>query len=173
MMSMKIALILAALVVTVGAGRAVCQETIHARTDAGKEVILMPDGTWKYAPADSSKSTSSVQGDVHIERITMAKSDNDKPGEPTTTFKPGDKTIFCILTLNQAKVGTKVRFVWKAVDVEGAEKGEIVTIDYVTKAFENKVDGHISLPRDWPKGSYKVEVHINGYLDKTIDYTVE
>jgi hypothetical protein len=171
MISMKIALVLAVLIVTMVAGRVVCQEPIHARTDAGKDVLLMPDGTWKYEPVDSFKNA--VKGDVYIERITMAKGDKDKPGEPTTNFKPGDNTIFCVLTLNQAKVGTKVRFVWKAVDVEGAEKGEIITVDYVTKSFENKVDGHISLPRDWPKGSYKVEVYINGALDKTVSYTVE
>jgi hypothetical protein len=28
------------------------------------------------------------------------------------------------------------------------------------------------LPYDWPKGSYRVEVYINGNLDKTVDYTI-
>jgi len=35
------------------------------------------------------------------------------------------------------------------------------------------VHGHLQLPSDWPKGTYRVEVYINGNLDKTIDYTIE
>ena len=74
--------------------------------------------------------------------------------------------------LNKAKKGTEIRFVWKAVDVEGEKNKDIKTTDYTTNSFENKVHGHLQLPYDWPKGSYRVEVYINGNLDKTIDYTI-
>jgi len=51
----------------------VCQTTVKARTDSGKEVILSPDGTWKYAP-DASTSTTST---------TVA----NKPAGATTLYK--------------------------------------------------------------------------------------
>jgi len=78
-----------------------------------------------------------------------------------------------VINLNKAKAGTKVKFTWIGVDVEGMTKNdEIKSIDYTTNSFENKVHGHLQLPYDWPKGTYRVEVYINDNLDKTIDYTV-
>jgi hypothetical protein len=35
------------------------------------------------------------------------------------------------------------------------------------------VHGHLTLPYDWPKGTYEVDVYINGALDKTIKYTID
>ncbi len=32
---------------------------------------------------------------------------------------------------------------------------------------------HLTYSKDWPKGDYRVEVYINGALDKTTDYTIE
>lgn len=40
----------ALLLVMIIADTAVCQTPIKARTESGKEVILLPDGTWKHAP---------------------------------------------------------------------------------------------------------------------------
>lgn len=129
--------------------------------------------------SNSNKNTNPAttnrpaNADVYVDKISMAKDDNGKPGETTNTFEPGDRTIHCIADLNKAKAGTEVKFVWKAVDVAGSKNEEIKTIDYTTKSFENKVHGHLTLPYDWPKGTYEVDVYINGALDKTIKYTIE
>lgn len=129
--------------------------------------------------SNSNKSSNTSAGkrpanaDVYVERIEMAKDNNGEPGDTTTTYEPGDRTIHCVAHLNKAKSGTEIKFVWWAVDVPGGKNGEITTVDYTTKSFENKVHAHLTKPTDWLKGSYKVEVHINGALDKTIDYTVE
>lgn len=114
-----------------------------------------------------------ANADVYVEKISMAKDADGKPGETTTTFTTGDRTIHCIADLNKAKGGTEVKFIWKAVDVAGSKNEEIKTIEYTTKSFENKVHGHLTLPYDWPKGTYEVDVYINGNLDKTITYSIE
>lgn len=111
--------------------------------------------------------------DVYVNRVYMAKDDDGKPGDETTTFGAADHTVHCIAELNKAKKGTEVRFIWKMIDVAGSRNKEIKTTDYTTKSFENKVHGHLSLPYDWPKGTYGVEVYINGELDKTLEYTIE
>jgi hypothetical protein len=49
------------------------QNTVRARTEAGKEVILFPDGTWKYV--DESKAPVSNSGYT-------------KPSSAKTLFKP-------------------------------------------------------------------------------------
>ena len=122
--------------------------------------------------ANSATTNRPANADVYVDKISMAKDDNGKPGETTTTFEPGDRTIYCVAELNKAKKGTEVRFVWKAVDVSGGN-GELTTIDYTTKSFENKVRAHLTKPADWPTGKYEVDVYINGALDKIVKYTIE
>ena len=124
--------------------------------------------------SDSSTSTRPANADVYIDQINMAKDDNGEPGESATSFAPDDHTVHCVINLNKAKAGTKVKFTWIGADVEGMKKNEeFKSIDYTTNSFENKVHAHLTLPKDWPKGKYKVEVYINNALDKTISYTVE
>jgi hypothetical protein len=109
-----------------------------------------------------------------IKEVHMAKDDGSgKPGSHTNTFEPGDRTIHCVTTLNEAKAGTEMKFSWWIVDADGTQNKKIKDIDYTTKALENVIHGHLSLPQDWPTGKYKVQVYINGNLDKTIPYTVQ
>jgi hypothetical protein len=113
-----------------------------------------------------------ANAEVYVERIYMASDSNGDPGDETSSYEPADHKVHCLIELNKAKKGTQIRFVWKAIDVEGEKNKEIKTTEYSTNSFENKVHGHLTLPYDWPKGSYRVEVYINGNLDKTIDYTI-
>lgn len=128
--------------------------------------------------SNTNKNTNSAtinrpaNADVYVDQISMAKDDNGKPGETTTSFEPGDRTIHCVADLNKAKKGTEVRFVWKMVDA-GGKNGELTTIDYTTKSFENKVHAHLTKPSDWSTGTYEVDVYINGALDKIVKYTIE
>lgn len=120
-----------------------------------------------------SQPTRSANADVYVDQLAMAKDDDDKPGETTTTFAPSDTKIHCVIDLNKAKAGTKVRTVWIAVDVPGSRNETIKTLDYTTNSFEKKITGYLTWKGDWPKGQYRLEVYINGSLDKTIDYTIE
>ena len=113
-----------------------------------------------------------ANAEVYVDQIYMARDNDGEPGDKTSSYEPTDHTVHCLIDLNKAKKGTEIRFVWKAVDVEGEKNKEIKTTDYTTNSFENKVHGHLKLPYDWPKGTYRVEVYINGNLDKTIDYTI-
>jgi len=128
--------------------------------------------------ANENKATNTAQpkrtnADVYVARLYMAKDNNGKPGDETTSFDASDHTVHCISELNKAKKGTEVKYIWKMIDVGGTKDKEIRTTDYTTNSFENKVHGHLTLPTDWPKGTYGVEVYINGELDKTIEYTIE
>ncbi len=108
-----------------------------------------------------------------IEEIRMARDDgNGDPGEETDTFSPSDRTIHCVVRLAEAKSKTKLKFSWWIVEAEGSENQKIKDIEYTTKALENVVHTHLTLPQDWPKGKYKVEVYVNGNLEGTVGYTV-
>jgi hypothetical protein len=136
--------------------------------------VLVLNFSPKTDTGDSNpNSPAPANAEVYVDQIRMAKGDGGTPGETTTSFEPGDATIYCILDLNKAKAGTGVRFIWKAVDADGSTNKIIGSLDYTTNSLENRVLGHLTRPDDWPKGRYKVEVYINGAPDKTITFTVE
>lgn len=124
--------------------------------------------------SNTSTKTRPANAEVYVDKIRMAKDKNGDPEESATdSFEPGDLTIHCVINLNKAKKGTTVKFSWKAVDVSGQPSGEFKAIDYSTNSFENIVHAHLTRTTDWPKGTYEVEVEINGAFDKNIKFTVE
>jgi len=128
--------------------------------------------SWSSTPTTGSPTGSPNSGEVVIQTVGMAKNNNGRPGEPALSFVPSDRMIFCVITFNMAKAGTRVRFVWKTVEIEGSRNEEIKTVDYVTKPLEERVQGNLTLPRDWPVGTYKVDIYINGTYAKTVNYRV-
>ena len=114
-----------------------------------------------------------ANAEVYVDTLSMAKDDDGKPGASTTTFAPSDSKIHCVINLNKAKGGTKIKTVWVAADVEGTKNQQLKTLDYTTNSFEKKITGYLTWNGEWPKGQYRLEVYINGALDKTIDYTIE
>ena len=123
--------------------------------------------------SDTPTTNRPANAEVYVDKISMAKDNGGEPGERTNTFEPGDHMIHCVANLNKAKGGTQIKFVWKAVDVSGVPAGELTTVDYTTKSFENIVHSHLKKPSDWSTGTYEVDVYINGALDKFIRYTIE
>jgi len=63
--------------------------------------------------------------------------------------------------------------VLEADDVEGLKNKELKALDYTTTAFDKTIPGYLKWSQDWPRGTYKVEIYINGVLDKTINYSVD
>src|SRR5437870_13040662 len=114
-----------------------------------------------------------ANAEIYVNEINMAKDNDGEPGASADEFATGDLTMHCVIMLNKAKGGTKIKFTWTAVDVAELGNSEIRSIDYKTRPFENKIHAHLTLQRDWPKGSYRVDVYINGNLDKQVDFMVE
>jgi len=125
--------------------------------------------------SNSNSNTSSDLGSGQaIKEIHMAKDDgNGAPGEETDTFAPGDRTVHCVATLKNAKSGMQMKFSWWIVDADNTTNQKIKDIDYTTGALENVIHGHLTLPQDWPVGKYKVQVYVNGDLDRTLAYSVK
>lgn len=123
---------------------------------------------------NESSATSAATSTGAIEDLHMAKDDGKgDPGDETNAFSPGDRTIHCVAKLADAKAGTKMKFSWFIVDAGGSKNERIKEIDYTTRAQENIVHGHLTLPQDWPIGKYRVEVSVNGNLERTAQYSVK
>ena len=125
--------------------------------------------------ATSQPSTEVDPGSgVAIKEIHMAKDDgNGQPGNETTSFEPGDRTIHCVTTLSTPKTGTQMRFAWWMVDAGGSRNEKFKEIEYTTRPREYLVHGHLTFSKDWPTGKYKVQVYVNGDLDRTVFFSVE
>ncbi len=108
-----------------------------------------------------------------IKEIHMAKDDGrGNPGDRTNTFSPDDHKLHCVATLKESKAETEMKFSWWIVDAGNTQNKKIKDIDYTTNAKEDIIHGHLSLPQDWPVGKYKVQVYVNGNLDRTVPFTV-
>ncbi len=140
----------------------------------GKRGANVNSNTENNSNQQASAATEDLGPGNYIREVHMAK-DNGRnaPGDETTSFGPDDRMIHCVVKLKQAKAGTDMRFSWWIVDADGSQNQKIKDIDYKTKTLENIVHAHLSLPQDWPQGKYKVQIYVNGDLDKTVNYTVE
>ena len=122
----------------------------------------------------NSSETRSNNADVNIDRINMAKDDGGKPGESTASFAPDERTIYTVVILNKAREGTRVKWVWIALDAQPFQRNqELKSVDYTTGPDDTNVHGHLTWSKDWPRGSYRCEVYINGVLGKSVNYKVE
>jgi hypothetical protein len=123
------------------------------------------------ASNSGGKTAAEEAGGVHITELHMAKAQD---GDKADTFSPSDRTVYAIANLSEAKPGTKVKFTWFAGDVEGFQRNsKIQDLDTTTGPRENIVYAHLSLPRDWPTGTYRVETEVNGKADKEVWYNIK
>ncbi|MCM3872902.1 MAG: hypothetical protein ND895_19650 [Pyrinomonadaceae bacterium] len=126
------------------------------------------ESTNRTASEDRAPSATGAIEDLH-----MAKDKGGDPGDETNVFSPGDRTIHCVAKLAEAKSGTTMKFSWFIVDGGATKNEKIKDIDYTTGTLENIVHGHLTLPKDWPVGKYKVDVFVNGNLEQTARYSVK
>ncbi len=132
--------------------------------------VLACSGSDKNSSNTSTKSSGTTGPGEYVSDIYMSK---DKDGSKMTSFSPSDKTIYCIVELKDGKSGTPVKFTWTGVDVGSSKNEKIKDLEYTTGENEDKVFGHLTYPQDWPTGLYRVDVYVNGKLDKTIEYTIK
>ena len=59
-----------------------------------------------------------------------------------------------------------------AVDTTAGKDLQIAEKDF-SSLVANRIDASVELPRDWPKGSYKLDIYLSGTLAKTVDFTVQ
>jgi len=115
----------------------------------------------------------SCQSKEGILRISDAYMAFDEAGDyPTKAFQPTD-IFYCITTVRDTpEEGAALKAIWYAVSAKGIEKNSV--IDQVELTTKDAIVPFI-LKNDnlWPTGSYKVEIYLNGVLDRTIKFKVK
>ena len=97
--------------------------------------------------------------------VSNIRMTTDDTGEtPTSMYSPGDQ-FFVFADLDGIQAGSTIQAKWYAVDAEGVEQNfEINTSDYTYEAGIGYVYFQLSTSDggDWPQGSYRVELYLDG-----------
>jgi hypothetical protein len=105
-------------------------------------------------------------------RITDAYLSADPDGnEAAEVFFP-EETFYLIVDLANAPDSTEVEATWVAVDVEGVDPETEIDSAALTSG-----DGRLTfdLTNDdlWPVGRYRVDVYLNGDLERSLEFEVQ
>jgi hypothetical protein len=108
-----------------------------------------------------------------VSNLRMA---TDETGKSTTSsYAPGDK-FFIFADLSGIKVGSVIEAKWYAVNAEGVDaNSEINTSDYTYETGIDFVYFQLSTSDggDWPTGSYRVELYLDGTKVGEQGFTVQ
>jgi hypothetical protein len=96
----------------------------------------------------------------------------DSDGKDKTRVFGTEDTFYCIVRLANAPDDTRVKAVWIAVKCEGAPENYEIGSAVVTSG-SGEILHKMTLPKAWPVGTYKVELHLNDKLTKTLEFRVQ
>ena len=110
---------------------------------------------------------------LEITKVYMSLHDGSTPGEEVESFSPSDRTVYCIVELNDAQPGARVTSTWTVVDAGELKDQKIRDLAYTTTANRKSFDFHLTNPQDWPTGDYKVDVYLNGQFVRSVEYQIK
>ena len=108
---------------------------------------------------------------ANITNAHMARDIDDL--DQTNVFSPSDSAFYCFFDLNNAPDSTVVKGVWTLVSAEGYEANSEIDSAEVTGSDDTY---YFSLDRsadEWPVGTYKIDLYIDGSLVETLEFEVQ
>jgi hypothetical protein len=108
-------------------------------------------------------------GPLAVQSVALSTTEG---GTATTTFSPSDYVIHAAIELNRIESGLTAKVVWTAVDTSAGQDIEVAQKEF-TGVVANQIKAQVELPNEWPTGTYKLDVYLNGSLAKTVDFTVQ
>jgi len=105
--------------------------------------------------------------------VSDAKMTADSEGKQPTTNFAQDDTFYAVVQVDNAPDDTTVKAVWVAVEAEGVDpdlmigEKELAGGGTLTFSLSNADD------KLWPVGDYKVDIYLNGELDRSLQFAVE
>jgi len=97
-------------------------------------------------------------------------SDSEEGSNRVTTFGQ-DAVFYAFADLRNAPDDTTLKAMWIAVEAEGVAPNFVINETEFTSG-SNIVTFNLSNNNLWPVGKYRVEIYLNGKLDKTLDFEV-
>jgi hypothetical protein len=104
--------------------------------------------------------------------IANAQMARDSEGNALTSVFSPQENFYCVLELANAPDDTSIKAIWTAVDVAGSEPDTLIDESEITTG-SGSVYFELSNSSPWPPGQYKVDIYLNGELDRTLEFQVQ
>jgi hypothetical protein len=115
---------------------------------------------------------SSAASATGVAGVTLMLDDAGSPGEEVEAFHPGDHHQRFRIELDETELGSH-EFVVEFWAVDTAAAANTKVTEFKGGALvANTIDADVSLPRDWPIGSYRLDVLMDGEPIGSFDYEV-
>jgi hypothetical protein len=96
----------------------------------------------------------------------------DEEGANRTTVFSQSDTFNLFVDLRNAPDDTNLKASWIAVNAEGVDANSVVyESDYTSS--DDTIRFFLTNDQLWPVGSYKVDVYLNGSLERSLDFQVQ
>lgn len=123
--------------------------------------------------ADATTPAAAGSAITIVSSKLMKDNGSGAAGDVVTAFKTTDHTqYFEAQTSGLLAIGANVTIKFVAVDTDAGKNIDIAQTD-VKILVGNTIDGKLSLPRDFPAGSYRADILVDNALIGSIPYTVE
>lgn len=111
-----------------------------------------------------------------ISKVTMARDtqgEDREPVNPTTVFQ-GKSVFHAVVATKNAPKNTRFGAVWYVVDVgnDGPANAKIDSSELTAEGTRN-IDFTLTPTDTWPAGSYRVDLLVNGVLDRSVTFSVK
>ena len=125
----------------------------------------------------SAAPVAETSPDASAGQVTNAKLAKDftygDVVNPTSSFYPTDRAFHLVVDLSNPPEGTRVGADWYAVDAGSFKNDKLDSETYTLKTGEERVHVSLTNKENWPKGKYKVQVMLNGKLNRTLEFQVK
>jgi hypothetical protein len=126
--------------------------------------------------ASAVQPTSPPQGSGYILDVTLAKDaqgTNLDPVGATTVFSPAD-TIHAVVAIADAPKGTEFKANWYVEDIgDASQANKLIISSQLSADGTRNLDFKLTPTTNWPTGTYRVEILVNGQVESSATYTVQ
>ncbi|MCB9420080.1 MAG: hypothetical protein H6667_09760 [Ardenticatenaceae bacterium] len=112
-------------------------------------------------------------GSFSTANIKSAILTTDSEGTQETTVFASDQIFYCIVELANAPEDTTLKASWTAVSAAGEEPNLLIDETEMTAGNNNIFTFNLTNDQLWPAGKYKVDLYLNGELDRTLEFEVQ
>jgi len=110
-------------------------------------------------------------GSFSTANIQRAWLSSDSSGAPETTEFSQDETFYCLVELANAPDETTLKAVWTALSAEGTDPNFLIDESELTSG-DGTITFNLTNDQLWPIGTYKVDLYLNGELDRALTFEV-
>jgi serine protease Do len=105
--------------------------------------------------------------------IASAIMSTDEEGNNETSIFAPDDTFYAIIELANAPDGTEIKATWTAVNVGQAAEPNMLLDEVTLETGSGQAIFDLANDGLWPAGQYKVDLLLDGELDRTLDFIVQ